>query len=114
MGAKKGYHPISLHVIRGAAEFCGWQFGKIVRLKEVVDEQRAEYKCTIVRTPRGANEWAPRSFMRQLQHCFVDDIEVTQVELSTLRQPLAYLRVQLNKSPMDKMLAAASESEITE
>lgn len=104
MGATSGYHPVSLHVIRGAAEFCGWKFGKIVRLKEFPSTEMAEYKATIVKMPRGAADWAPKAFQRQLQHCFVDDIKVTQVELSTHRQPLAYLRVQLNPTPMDELL----------
>jgi len=104
MGATSGYHPISLHVIRGAAEFCGWKFGKIQRFKSAVQEGYAEYKVYIVKSPRGSDDWPPKVFRRQLQHCFMDDIKVTQVELSTHRPPYAYLKVQVGRTPMDEAL----------
>jgi hypothetical protein len=104
MGKTTGYHPVSLHVIRGAAEFCGWKFGTITRLKANASLESAEYRVVIVRSPRGADDWPPKAFRRQLQHCFVDDIQVTQVELSTHRQPQAYLKVRLNSTPMDKYM----------
>jgi len=104
MGKTSGYHPVSLHVIRGAAEFCGWKLGKIKRLTETPMLQSAEYRIEIEHQPRGAEGWPPKFYQRQLQHCFSDDIVVTQVELSTHRKAYAYLRVRLNPTPMDEYM----------
>jgi len=104
MGKTTGYHPVSLHVIRGAAEYCGWKFGTITRLKSDVKIQTAEYRIAIVRGPDGCDHWPPKTFRRRLQLCFADEIEVTQVELSTYRLAHAYLKVRLNATPMDEYM----------
>jgi hypothetical protein len=101
MGATKGYHPVSLHVIRGSAEFGGFKFGKIKKIAEFPEKQKVVYVCDVERAPRGADDWPPKVYRRALQHCFMDDIRVTTVRLSTSGDTTVVLTVQLNRSPMD-------------
>ncbi len=101
MGATKGYHPISLHVIRGAAEFCHFKFGKIKKIAEFPEQQKVVYVCNVDSAPRGADDWPPKVYRRQLQHCFMDDIRVTSVRLSTSGDTTVVLTVQLGRTPMD-------------
>jgi hypothetical protein len=111
MGATKGYHPVSLHVLRGAAEYYGWKLGKIKRIAELPEQQKAIYVVDIVHAPKGADDWPPKIYRRQLQHCFMDDIRVTTVRLSTSGDNTAILAVQLNRALMDEALeASANES----
>lgn len=111
MGATKGYHPISLHVIRGAADYCGWTIGKIVKLSEDIDNQKASYRILIDKGPARCDDWPPKVYRRQLQHCFMDDIRVKDVDLSTRGTAIATLEVQLNRSPLDEALAGVSNDE---
>jgi len=76
MGATTLYHPISLHVIRGAAEYCGFQFGKLKQLWNDPDLQIARYEATIQQVPA---TWVNESTMiiqDVLQNCFMDDIRI--------------------------------------
>jgi len=111
MGATNGYHPISLHVIRGAAEFCGFKIGKMRRVAQLPTEGKAVYSVEIEAAPRGWTNWSPAIYLRQLQHCFMDDIQVKRVEMATNRRARAVLVVQLGSTPMDAMLEAAGGSE---
>lgn len=104
MGKTTGYHPISLNVIRGACDYCGWKLGKIKRIAEMPEQQKAVYHVEILHAPRGSDDWPPKAYRRQLQHCFTDDIIVTSVLLSTSGQNRAVITVQLNRSPMDQIL----------
>jgi len=76
MGAVTLYHPVSLHVIRGAAEYCGFQFGKLKQMWSDPQDRTARYEATIQRVPPA---WANGSTMviqDELQKCFMDDIKV--------------------------------------
>lgn len=83
MGKLTRYHPISLHVIRGAAEFCGWKFGKIKNLLFDEHQSTATYRCDVERHPRGYEDFSASILKKQLQHCFTDDIRVTQVSTNS-------------------------------
>lgn len=107
MGATKGYHPVSLHVLRGAAEYCGWKLGKIKKIAEIPEQQKAVYVVEIAKEPNGAENWPPKTYRKQLQHCFMDDIRVTTVRLSTSGDNTAVFTVQLNRAPMDEALEAS-------
>jgi len=111
MGATKGYHPVSLHVIRGAAEYLGYKFGKIKKIAEFPETQKAIYAVWIEKAPRGAGDWSPKFYQKQLQHCFADDITVTSVRLSTEAPAIAVLKVQLDPTPMDEFLEGGRDAE---
>lgn len=79
MGKTTHYHPLSLHVIRGAAEYCGWKFSKIAWVDGDEARKRATYVCLLSQLPRGAADWSLKTIKSQLQHCFMDDITVDKL-----------------------------------
>lgn len=82
MGKTTLYHPISLLVIRGAAQYCGWQFGRITQARNDPTKGIAEYTCEIVlRSARAAN-MTNQDAQIDLQNCFMDDIKVTSLRTS--------------------------------
>ncbi len=99
MGATKHIHPISLHVIRGAAEYCGWKFGKIKQVQYYVGLDKAEYVCELSQMPRSADEWPVKIIHMQLQHCFMDDITVASVWVKPGGKFMARLFVQIDPRP---------------
>lgn len=83
MGKTTLYHPISLLVIRGAALYCGWAFGKIKRLE--VDNNRctATYSAEIVKMPGDlAKNGTLLRIHHDLQECFMDDIRIRWVHMT--------------------------------
>jgi len=104
MGATNGYHPISLHVIRGAAEYCGFKLGKIRRIASLPAEGKAIYNVEIDHAPQGWQGWSTKTYRHQLQHCFMDDIKVVDVRMRFAGKVNVTLVVELSSSPMDAML----------
>jgi hypothetical protein len=98
MGKTTHYHPISLHVIRGAAEYCGWKFKKITWMFGREENKRAAYICQIDRMPRGAAGWTVEIIRKQLQHCFMDDITVEAVWCTADQRWLCKLVVDLSST----------------
>jgi len=76
MGKTTLYHPVSLHVIRGAAEYCGFQFGKLKQLWSDPEKMTARYEATIQRVPAAWVNESPMIIQNELQNCFMDDIRV--------------------------------------
>lgn len=111
MGAKSGYHPVPLLAIRGAMEYMGYKAGKIKKIAELPEQEKAVYTVWLEGWPNGADTWPPKTWRKMLQHCFMDDIRVTSIRLSTDAQPIAVLTVQLHKSRLDAMLEAAGGSD---
>jgi len=74
MGKKTLYHPVSLHVIRGAAEYCGWQFGKITQVNSEPDRGRARYRAEIVKIPPESANQSEMIQLNDLDNCFAADI----------------------------------------
>lgn len=83
MGKTTLYHPVSLHVIRGAAEYCGFKFGRIKQIRALPDIQFARYIAEIVSWPDGWEKQPLSVMQKKLQNCFMDDILVQW--LRTLR-----------------------------
>lgn len=79
MGKTTRFHPVSLHVIRGAAEYCGFKFGKIRQTSFESEAKFAEYEAEITRMPSFLSETGWGVVRRQLQHCFAVDITVENV-----------------------------------
>lgn len=82
MGKHSLYHPLSLNVLRGAAEYSGWKIGRITQVSADQSRSTARYCLTIERMPRGASEWPIGTIRKQFQHCFMDDITVSAVWIS--------------------------------
>jgi len=83
MGKKTRIHPVSLHVIRGAAEYCGFRFGKIKQTSNDNDLFRAIYDAEIVEMPRDlATKGTLLQIHHDLQECFVDDIRIEWVHMT--------------------------------
>lgn len=76
MGKTTLYHPVSLHVIRGAAEYCGWKFSKIHQTDCDKDRKSARYVAEVTTMPKRV--WGKTTLIMQneLQECFLDDIRV--------------------------------------
>jgi len=81
MGKIAHYHPVSLHVVRGAAEYCGFKFGVLKWLKSTPTGSSATYRFTLEKTPPALSN-APIGLIRsRLVECFNADIRI-----GTLRQ----------------------------
>lgn len=75
MGATTLFHPVSLHVIRGAVEYCGWKFGKIVQTGLDNAEQVARYRVEIERIPPESQNQPEMIMLNDLDNCFSTDIK---------------------------------------
>lgn len=82
MGKTTLYHPISLHVIRGAAEYCGFAFGKIKQLNSNAEEGRAVYTADVLKMPGDLMKTGTLlGIHHDLQECFMDDIRIDWVHM---------------------------------
>ncbi len=96
MGATTLYHPVALNVIRGAAEYCGWKFSKIMQTSADREMGFASYILTITRMPGGMDELPNRLIVKQLSHCFMYDIIVKRVYQTPKGDWKAAIDVDLN------------------
>lgn len=76
MGKTTKYHPVSLHVIRGAAEYCGWKFSEIRQRSSYPDLGKARYVAVIEAMPKRVWGTPTTNMQEDLQGCFLDDIRV--------------------------------------
>lgn len=97
MGKKTLYHPVSLHVIRGAAEYCGFQFGKLKQMWSQPEELSARYEVTIQQIPPRFQDKSNSIIQEALQNCFMDDIRVHWVHNTKSGVLACFLQVQINK-----------------
>jgi len=74
MGKTTKFHPVSLHVIRGAAEYCGFKFGKIKQKIAHPDRGAAEYTAELVQVPPKYQDMAEAMLLVVLSDCFAADI----------------------------------------
>lgn len=94
MGATSLYHPVSLHVIRGAMEYCGWKAGKIEQKSSDFANTNAVYTVQIVSMPKALAIYGATIVAKQLQHCFAEDITVKMAYQSRFGQ--WYARIECN------------------
>jgi hypothetical protein len=101
MGKTTLYHPISLHVIRGAAEFCGFKFGKLKQLDSHEPGRHAWYSAEIESFPGGMDpdKASHKAIIGALRKCFMDDIRVTALWRTRTGKYFADLDVQLDRKP---------------
>jgi hypothetical protein len=99
MGKTTLYHPISLHVIRGAAEYCGWKFGKIKQLDSSPGLSKAHYEARIELMPRNLAASSLEKMQDELQKCFMDDIRVHWLHKTRRGLYACRLSVSLGQPP---------------
>lgn len=82
MGKKTLYHPVSLNVLRGAAEYGGFVFGKFRQIG--VDQLRgkATYEVQIVGIPQDESVMDLPHLWKVLKRCFSTDVTVDHVWLT--------------------------------
>jgi len=97
MGKKTRIHPVSLHVIRGAAEYCGFKFEKVHQLHSFPENNSARYNVTIVGWPGKWNKQPLDIMQSMLQECFMDDIRVHWLRLSRSDQWMCHLQINASK-----------------
>jgi len=97
MGKKTLYHPVSLHVIRGAAEYCGFQFSRLYQRKADPEELTASYIAEIVGIPTDASQWPLWRIFAALTNCFMDDIRVVGIWHTDAKVLMCQLDVALNR-----------------
>jgi len=97
MGKTRRYHPVSLHVIRGAAEYCGWKFSYITQIDCEPERQRARYTAQIELIPKKMFGRSTIEVQNELQECFLDDIRVHWLRTTKSGKYLVDLEVNLSK-----------------
>jgi hypothetical protein len=97
MGKTTLFHPVSLHVIRGAAEYCGFKFQKVHQLNSFPADGSARYNVTIVGFPAGWDKKPLDLMQSALQNCFMDDIRVHWLRRNRNDEWMAHLQVNLGR-----------------
>lgn len=97
MGKTTLFHPVSLHVIRGAAEYCGWKFKHVHQTMAEPDRNRARYSAEIEKMPKRVFGQTPMFMQNELQNCFLDDIRVHWLHQTKSGKWLVDIQVDLSK-----------------
>lgn len=83
MGKITHYHPVSLHVVRGAAEYCGFKFATLKWMRSTPTGSSATYRFVLEKTPPNLKD-APIGLIRsRLLECFNADIRVGTMRQTT-------------------------------
>jgi len=77
MGKTVHFHPVSLTVIRAAAIYCGWRFGRINQVDVSESDRWAMYQCEITLIPEAAQPIGSKHFIDTLNACFSRDIKAS-------------------------------------
>jgi len=99
MGKKTLYHPVSLHVLRGAAEYCGYQFGRMTQVKSDPTGLSATYKVSVDKLPARTKDRSLSFIWGDLQACFNAEIKVIEMEENTNRGVFALIRASIVRDP---------------
>lgn len=92
MGKKTLYHPVSLHVIRGALEYCGFRIGRLKQISADKDWGFAKYEAELVDMPGETRTNSPRELIQALNDCFAYDITCTNVWYTKAGKAMIALR----------------------
>ncbi len=105
MGKTTLYHPISLHVVRGAAEYCGFKFGKIKQIYGNQTQRKAIYSAEIERMPGDLFKMGTLlRVQHDLQECFMDDIRIEWVHVHQSGLWSCRITIALPEEPMQQPL----------
>lgn len=83
MGKKTLYHPVSLHVLRGAVEYCGFKFGRLQQINSDPTGLTATYRAVIEKAPKHCEGKSLEYVHFALQECFNADIKVLTVSATS-------------------------------
>lgn len=97
MGKTTKYHPVSLHVIRGSAEQCGFKFSRMIQLSSDPTGLSALYKATIAKMPDAYFKESIHYIKAMLDACFASDISIVSLVMSTDGTKTALIRTSIQK-----------------
>jgi hypothetical protein len=103
------YHPISLMTIRGAADQCGFRFGRLTQQGLDPKEGSARYRAEVTAAPKGWFEKTQARQMAMVNACFNLDIWCVWAGLGTDGKYYVNLRTQLVNDG-DSTMAAESNA----
>jgi len=98
MGKATLYHPVSLHVIRGAAEYCGFKFETITQINGYPELKVARYNITVVGFPLNWDKQPLDIMQSMLQECFMDDMRVHWLRQNKKGRWMFHLQVEIGRS----------------
>lgn len=93
------YHPVSLHVVRGAAEYCGFKFGRLKQLRNNPTGLYAIYHAQVTVLPKHCQGKSLEYIHFALSECFNADIKVETVKQSTKSGITAIIRTSILQDP---------------
>lgn len=83
MGKTTLYHPLPMSVLRGAAEYCGFKFGRITQYYCDKPNRTAIYNVTIAKMPGNLETTGTLlGIQHDLQECFMDDVRIHWVHVT--------------------------------
>jgi len=113
MGQQTLYHPVSLNVIRGAAEYAGFKLREIRQIASDQEFKRATYNARIVEMPLECFQVSEAEIEKRLQACFMDDVRVSWVHRTYTGRLCCVLNVNLTLSDeQGKVLTVQSSEEL--
>jgi len=110
MGKTTRHHPVSLHVVRGAVEYCGFKFGSLKQIKSDPTGMTALYRAEVVIVPPRCKDKSPEFLRFALQDCFNADIKVLGLSWASSGKITATIRTMIYKDP-DNLALPAPEIE---
>lgn len=82
MGKQTLYHPVSLAIIRGAAEYGGFKLGKMRQTWFDKDRGEASYTTTLESIPQDCQDAPLHAIRKALSGLFASDVDVISVHQS--------------------------------
>lgn len=97
MGKTTCYHPVSLHIIRGSAEYTGFRFGKIRQLDSDFNQCWARYEAEIISIPSDLPENSMSRLQEELQLGFCEDVAIQWVHRTKTGKLVCQIDADLNR-----------------
>lgn len=111
MGRTTRFHPVSLRVIHGAAEFSGFRIGKLRQTDVNEPEGTAQYDAPIISMPKDVEQANPKTIQHRLDSAFSSDVGVLSVWITRRGTWMCSLET-LNGEALDRQARRAElESE---
>lgn len=110
MGKTTLYHPVSLAVIRGAAEYAGFKLGKLRQVDVDESQGMAQYETVIRDLPADAGIIGPETLRAKLDSCFAADVGVLRVWYTRHGEWMASIET-LSGAALEKGYSAASKAD---
>ncbi len=79
MGKRTLYHPVGLHVLRGALEYCEIKIGRLTQVWNDPSREAASYTAVITELPDDLKDAPTWLIAKRLRGCFAEDVSVFSV-----------------------------------